>query len=167
MKFSRPTLALFAVSILALGAGVVTGTLGARVTGESAAGGSSLSAELGLSPQQHDQMQQIWESVRTTAHQCQEQAQQLQKQRDDQIFAMLSDEQKARYTQITTECVGRISALASQRDKAFASAVAQTEGILSQPQRQMYEQLIQDRLGQRISTDNAATGSQEMAMARP
>jgi hypothetical protein len=63
--------------------------------------------------------------------------------------------------------VGRISALASQRDKAFASAVAQTEGILSQPQRQMYEQLIQDRLGQRISTDNAATGSQEMAMARP
>jgi hypothetical protein len=165
MKVSRPTLALFAVSILALGAGVVTGTLGARVSGETpVASAASLSAELGLSPQQHDQMQQIWESVSTTAHQCQQQAQQLQKQRDDAIFALLSDEQKSRYTQVTIECAGRISALASQRDKAFATAVEQTKSMLNGSQRQVYEQLIQDRLGQRVSTESGA--SQEVAMAR-
>jgi hypothetical protein len=166
MRISRPTLALFGVSILALVAGVVTGTLGARVSASpaNASGGSSLSAELGLSPEQRDQMQQIWEKVRTTAHQCQDQAQQLQKQRDDSVFALLTDEQKARYTQITTECVGKIQALNAEREAAFSAAVAQTKSMLNESQRQAYEQLIDNRVGQRISDKSTDPDSPEVAM---
>jgi hypothetical protein len=166
MKISRATVALFGVSMLAMVAGVVTGTLGARVSASpaNASGGSSLSQELGLSSDQRDQMQRIWEKVRTTAHQCQEQAQQLQKQRDDSVFALLTDEQKAKYTQITTECVGKVQALNAQREAAFSTAVAQTKSMLNESQRQAYEQLIDNRLGQRISDKSDDSDSSEVAM---
>ncbi len=173
MRVPQATIALLAVAVLALGAGVVAGTLGKRVmnldamvssggsdgsTGLGAggssgltAGGSTLSQELGLSAEQRDRMQRIWEGVRDTAHECQEQAQQLQKQRDDAVFAMLTDEQKVKYTQLTTECVGKVGLLNSRREAAFGNAVAETKSILSESQRKIYEQMIESRVGQHVS----------------
>ena len=169
MRVPKATLALLVVALLALGAGLVAGTLGKRVmsTGAvssgdgstglttggptSVAAGSSLSQELGLSPDQRARMQQIWEGVRDTAHDCQERAQEFQKQRDDAVFAMLTDEQKAKYTRITTECVGRIALLNSRREEAFGKAVEATKGMLNEQQRSVYEQMIASRVGQHVS----------------
>lgn len=162
MRVPKATIALLAVAVLALGAGVVAGTLGKRVMSLDAAassggssglatGGSTLSQELGLSDAQRDRMQQIWEGVRDTAHDCQEQAQQLQKQRDDAVFAMLTEDQKAKYTRITTECVGKIGLLNSRREAAFGKAVEATKSMLSDSQRRVYEQMIESRVGQHVS----------------
>ena len=180
MKIPKATIALLAVAVLALGAGVVAGTLGKRVlnldtavssgggTNGSAGlttGGSTLSQELGLSSEQRDRMQEIWERVRDTAHDCQEQGQQLQKQRDDAVFAMLSEEQKAKYTEITTECVGKIAALNSRREAAFSKAVEETESVLSDSQRKVYEQIIQSRLGH-VSVGGENQPVEEFAMQK-
>jgi hypothetical protein len=170
MRFPKATLALLAVAVLALGAGVVAGTLGRRVLSSepnvAAETGSTLSQELGLSTDQRDRMQQIWEGVRNTAHECQEQAQQLQKQRDDAVFALLTDEQKAKYTQLTTECVGKIAALNSHREEAFGTAVQETESILSDSQKKVYEQMIQSRVGQHVSFGGEDEPVEELAMQK-
>jgi hypothetical protein len=161
MTVSKATLAMTAVAGLALGAGLAAGVLGNRLIGRSVVSsggatgvetsGSSLSQELGLSSDQRDRMQQIWETVRDTGHDCQTKAQQLQKQRDDAVFAMLTDEQKAKYTQVTTECFGKIAQLNSTREAAFSKAVKETESILTDSQKKVYEQLIQARVGQHVS----------------
>jgi len=170
MRFPKATLALLGVAVLALGAGVVAGTLGKRVLSlppnVSPDVGSTLSQELGLSSDQRDRMQQIWEGVRDTAHDCQEQAQQLQKQRDDAVVALLSDEQKAKYTQLTTECFGKIAALNSRREAAFGKAVEETKSILSDSQRKVYEQMIQSRVGQHVSSGGESEPVQELAMQK-
>jgi hypothetical protein len=170
MRFPKATLALLAVAVLALGAGVVAGTLGQRVlspeTNVVPGNGSTLSQELGLSADQRDRMQQIWEGVRTTAHDCQEQAQQLQKQRDDAVFALLTDEQKARYTQLTTECFGKIAALNTRREGAFGKAVEDTKAMLTDSQRKVYEQLIESRVGQHVSSGGENGPVQELAMRK-
>ena len=170
MRFPKATAALLAVAVLALGAGVVAGTLGKRVLSSepnvSVETGSTLSQELGLSSDQRDRMQQIWEGVRNTAHDCQEQAQQLQKQRDDAVFAMLTDEQKAKYTQLTTECVGKIAVLNSRREEAFGKAVEETKSMLSDSQKKVYEQMIQSRVGQHVSSGGESEPVQELAMQK-
>ena len=149
MRFAKPVVALVGVSSLALAAGVVAGTLVSRLpaTAVVARDTSPLSAELQLTDGQRDQMRQLWEGVRQTAHQCQLDAQQLQKQRDDAVFAMLNDEQKAKYLKVNTECFGKIAALNAKREAAFTEAVSKTKGILNDTQRRKYEELIKSRLG--------------------
>lgn len=184
MRVPKASLALLIVAVLALGAGLVAGTLGRRVmsagavssgggsaalTGGStglATSGSTLSQELGLSPDQRDRMQQIWEAVRDTSHDCQERAQELQKQRDDAVFAMLTDEQKAKYTQITTECVGKIALLNSRREAAFGKAVEATKGMLNEQQRNVYEQMIASRVGQHVSIRGSSEPVQQLVANR-
>jgi len=170
MKFPKATVALLAVAVLALGAGVVAGTLGRRVLTSqpnlASESGSTLSQELGLSSDQRDRMQQIWEGVRDTAHDCQEQAQQLQKQRDDAVVAMLTEEQKAKYSQLTIECVGKIALLNTRREAAFGKAVDQTKSILSDSQRKVYEQMIQSRVGQHAASGGENEPVQELAMQK-
>jgi hypothetical protein len=181
MIVSKASTVLIAVATLALGAGLAVGTLSKRVIGPSAVdlssgggstevlpasstGGSTLSQELGLSTDQRNQMQQIWEGVQTTAHDCQEKAQKLQKQRDDAVFDMLSDEQKAKYTQLTTECFGKIGLLNSQREAAFNKAVEQTKSILNDTQKKVYEQLIASRVGGHVSNNVPETSANQLAM---
>jgi len=174
MTVSKATLAMTAVAALALGAGLAAGILGNRLIGRSAvsSGGptgiaaSSLSQELGLSSDQRDRMQQIWESVRDTGHDAQTKAQQLQKERDDAVFAMLTEEQKAKYTLLTTECVGKITLLNGQREAAFSKAVKETESILTDAQKKVYEQLIQARVGQHVSGEGENGPVQQVALGK-
>jgi hypothetical protein len=169
MIVPKASLVLVAVATLALGAGLAVGTLSKRVIGQpvvevSSGGGGAdeLSQELGLSADQRGQMQQIWEGVRNEAHDCQQKAQELQRQRDDAVFAMLSDEQKAKYTQLNTECVGKIGLLNSQREAAFDKAVVQTKSILNDSQKKVYEQLIAARVGTHVSNNGFGAPAQQV-----
>src|SRR6476646_4080924 len=102
MRKTRIEILLISLTVLALGAGLAAGLLAARLptgsgssadtvpgVGSGAANQSaehgSLTDELQLTPQQRDQMREIWEGTRGRVHQVYEDAQQLQKDRDDAI----------------------------------------------------------------------------------
>ena len=143
---------LVMMCIVTLSAGVVAGTLVVRQPVASPApsilaGGSPLTDELALTPEQRQQMKQIWESARDTAQTCARQAQSAQHELDQQLIGMLTPEQRDRYAQITRAARDKVDALDAQRQQAFRHAVDRTEQILDADQRRAYEQIIRNRIG--------------------
>jgi Spy/CpxP family protein refolding chaperone len=147
--------------VLALCAGVVAGIVYARLpaAGSAAkpdnttppppmlppdgAGEKTLADELQLSPEQRVQMRDIWEGVRDKVHQAFDEAQDLQRQRDERIVALLTtDEQKAKFQKLSQEFADRYDQLAKDRDEAFNSAVEKTKKLLTEEQRKKYEQIL-------------------------
>jgi hypothetical protein len=134
---------MFAVAV---GAGVVTGKLSARLPATPAAPVvGTLSDELQLDPQQRAAMQKIWESAQRTSRDCAKAASLAQKEQDDALMALLNDEQKAKYAAVNQQTQAKIAALDLRRRAAFSDAVEQTSGILSEPQRKTYKLIIHDR----------------------
>lgn len=158
MRKSRVEVLLIVLTVLALCAGVVAGLVYARLPGSmplktdntppppmlppDGAGERSLADELQLSPEQRVQMRDIWEGVREKVHQAFDAAQALERQRDERIVAMLSEEQKATFQKLSEEFARRYDELARQRDEAFNSAVEKTKKLLSDEQRKKYEQIL-------------------------
>ena len=149
---------LVILTVLAVGAGVVAGMVVSRLpaaaTGApnggaaspggagSAAPQSALAEELHLSSQQSDQMRVIWEGVRDKVRSSYENADRLQRQRDEAIQALLTPEQKAKFEKLTQDYSDRFIALRRDRDSAFAQAVEQTRKLLADDQRQKYDELL-------------------------
>jgi hypothetical protein len=163
MKTTQTTAALLAVVVLTLGAGFAAGMLAHRVcSGQSdtasaiggsapivraSADGAALVDQLQLTPQQRERMRTIWEQVRGDVQGCYQDAQDLQRRRQQALVAMLSDEQKAEFDRICTEYSAKFTQLTKRRDQAFQNAVQQTRKLLNDSQRQRYEQILHDRLG--------------------
>jgi len=151
---NKTTAVLLVVFVAALGAGVVAGTLASRLpsvqTSVDISGGehSPLVDELQLNASQRDQMRDIWEDVRKVSNQCQVDGELAQKQRDDDVFKMLTPEQKSRYAVMNQDLAGKLKALSDQRESAFNKGVKRTDAILSPQQRQAYEQMINTQVGQ-------------------
>jgi Spy/CpxP family protein refolding chaperone len=157
MRIHRLKLILIAASILALGAGVFAGMAVSRIPASGAAESVSVSPPqpehasiadaLALTDTQRDQMRSIWEGVRTNVHQTYQDAQSIQKERDDAVVAMLSDSQKARYAALTQQAAEKFAALSTQRNQAFQDGVDKTRKILNDSQRLTYDRIIRDRVG--------------------
>ena len=151
MKAPKLMLLLFAAFVLALAAGVSGGMLLSRLP---ATQGDTpdrvttpLGAELGLSSQQADQMRKVWEAVRQTAQQCLDEGRQLQKKRDDDLVALLNEQQKAQFESISKGYAEQFADLNRKRDREFERAVQDTRKILSDAQWQKYEQILRTRVG--------------------
>jgi uncharacterized membrane protein len=142
MRSSKTSLLVVLMFVVALAAGAVAGKLATR----NAAPAGSLD-DLHLSQTQRDQMRQVWESVQETAENCRKDAEAAQKAERDQLIAMLTDNQKATYAQLTSATSVRIIELNEKRKAAVRDAIAKTEGLLSQEQRKEYQKIIRDRLG--------------------
>jgi Spy/CpxP family protein refolding chaperone len=152
----RVEILLIGLTVLALSAGVVAGLVAARLPGSSSAAPvappppppgnpldrTPLAEELGLTPQQRDQMRGIWEPLRGKVHETFEDAQDLQRQRDEDLVAMLNDEQKAKFAKISRDYADRFVELGRRRDKLFDDAVARTRQMLTPEQREKYEQIL-------------------------
>jgi hypothetical protein len=91
-------------------------------------------------------MRTIWEAVRERVHQTFDDAQQLQKQRDDALVAMLSDEQKSQFEKISRDYSDRFAQLTRQREQMFQDAVRQTKELLSDEQRLKYDEILRTRV---------------------
>jgi DNA anti-recombination protein RmuC len=157
----RREILLIGLTVLAVGAGVVAGMVVSRLPSASAAPTTSaLTEQLKLSPQQSDQMKQIWEGVRDKVRTSYEGADRLQRQRDEAIMAMLSTEQKAQFERLTRDFADRFETLRRDRDDSFHQAVEQTRKLLAEEQRRKYDDLLKalvraDELG--AATTPAAT----------
>jgi len=107
---------------------------------------SRLSRELNLTSEQRDQMKKIWsEGIRTAKRLHKEQKEKLQKERDEAIEELLTDEQKARFKDILDEYSQKIDELAQAKKTLFLEAVEKTKRILSEPQGKKYEELLKEQ----------------------
>ena len=131
----------------AFGAGLGTGVAVTRL-GAPPRHGSWLEHELNLTPQQREQMHQIWSQVIGPPGPPQrEQRQVLQKERDDAIRGLLKQDQKAQYEEVMKKYAEKLAALDDARKKAFDEAVERTKQILTESQRKKYEELLQKHTG--------------------
>ena len=96
-------------------------------------------------------MRDIWESVRTQVHACFDNAEDLQKQRDDALIALLPAEKKAEFEKISKDFADRYATLEQQRQKFFDDAVERTMKLLDPEQQQKYREILKKRVppGQR------------------
>jgi len=160
MSSGRKQLLLVALTLLPIGAGIVAGMVAARLPSHShssdAAGeraADSLSEQLGLSDEQAQQMRGIWENVREQVRSSYTDAEKLQRSRDEELVGLLNQEQKAKFEKISRSYSDKFSQLRHKRDQSFASAVEQTRNMLSDEQRQKYDEILRthvrpDQIGQ-------------------
>jgi hypothetical protein len=168
VKRSRTQIILVGLTVLALSAGVVAGMLASRIPAveghvqhpsvtPAAGAQSQLTAALGLSPDQQEKMRSIWEGVRTQVQDYYQDAEGLQKQRDDAIASLLTDEQKARFEKLSKDYASRYDELVRRREAAFEKAVESTRKILDETQRQKYDEILKSRVGHLPGSRSAAT----------
>ena len=159
MTSGRKQLLMVALTILPIGAGVIAGMVAARMpagnappAASSEIHGDGLSEQLGLSDEQAQQMRGIWETVRDQVRTSYQDAEKLQHSRDEELVALLNQEQKAKFEKISQAYSDRFAELRRKRDQSFAKAVEQTRGMLSEQQRAKYDEILRthvrpDQLG--------------------
>ena len=131
----------------AFGAGVAAGVALMR-SAPPAPHESWLAHELDLTPEQREQMHQIWSQViGSQGPPPREQRQALQKERDEAVRGLLNEGQKAKYEEVMKKYAEKIAALEETRKKAFDEAVERTKKILTESQRKKYEELLKSHAG--------------------
>ncbi len=141
---SRVKLILSCAFVLALFAGIALGMLTARIP-QTHEARSWMSDELNLSSEQRDQMRAIWQDMMKNRSRDWEARRSLEKQRSEDIVALLTPEQKEKYDQINQDFAKSTQEMQKQREQAFADAQEKTKAILTPEQREKYEQLMQKR----------------------
>ncbi len=149
MKGKGVAVILVLMFALAAGAGVVAGKLSSRLpsTPEMHVHQGTLTEMLHLTADQNARMQQIWEGVQSKSRDCMSQAQQVQREEEAALAAMLTDEQKSKLSEIRQKTKDKVTILEAQRNKAFTNAIDRTLDILNPDQRTMYKAIIKDRVG--------------------
>lgn len=147
---SKTKLIVLACFVAAFAAGLVAGMAGKRVTEPERPppDRSWIEGRLDLTPEQREQMHQIWSSL-LRREQQRERQEAFQKERDAAIQELLTDEQKMQYEAVVAEYTQKVEALSQERRKAFEDAVARTKAMLSEEQRVKYEQMLKQREGGR------------------
>lgn len=132
--------------LLSLGAGILLGFAGSRMPFHGHPGSHSfLMDELNLTADQRDQMQKIWSStVDTLRDKHFQQMDQMRKDREAAIEALLTPDQKARYDAINKDFQAKMAVIDKERDDSIQSAIDQTKKILTDSQRVKYDQLLKE-----------------------
>ncbi|MFB3891269.1 MAG: hypothetical protein ACE15C_04515 [Phycisphaerae bacterium] len=125
---------------LAFAAGLSLGVLIARPA-RTAQPQSRLAAELNLNAEQQEKMRGIWEEAQASFRQYGERRMALSQEREQNISALLSDDQHARYDAIRQEYSRKQDeasrALSQEREQAISA-------MLPEDQRARYEAIQQD-----------------------
>jgi hypothetical protein len=149
-KTKRFEVLLVVVTVLALGAGLTAGLLSSRLPAEQedSSAVSPLVAELDLTAAQRAQMKQIWEEAQSKVLRAFNDAQALQKDRDDEIIRMLTDEQKAKFAELSKKYADHYAQLQQTREKVLNNAVESTLKVLNDKQKVKYQEILKARLGE-------------------
>jgi len=133
--------------LLAFAAGVSVG-LAIKPWVRERHGISPLSHELNLTREQEKQIENIWSKIIHTArerHTGQRLA--IEKERDEKIRGLLTDEQKAAYDAVAVEFREKEKEFRQGRKAEIDQAVEATKALLSKRQRVKYEKLLEERKG--------------------
>jgi Spy/CpxP family protein refolding chaperone len=141
--------------ILALSAGVVLGFAAARRVdppGPTATKpaesrrDSWLSDQLKLSPEQGDQIREIWQKAMSEQGRANsERRRALEKERDAAVLALFTTEQRDEHDRLMAQYDARIAELGRERDRLRQEAIEKTKQVLTEGQRKKYEELLTER----------------------
>ena len=130
--------------ILAMGAGVAVGMLGARYP-ETHRPKSWLGDELNLSAEQREQMREIWQDASKSRSRDWERRRAFEREKNEAIVALLTEEQKAKHDEINRQFAQKMQEHQQQRELAMQDAIERTKQILTPQQRERYEQIMQEK----------------------
>ncbi|MGH7179657.1 MAG: Spy/CpxP family protein refolding chaperone [Tepidisphaeraceae bacterium] len=139
---SRTNLIVVVAFVLALCAGVVMGLVGARIP-EARHERSWIADELNLSTPQRERMRAIWSEMPRSRGRDERRA--IEKERDDALLALMNDQQRQQAQEVIAKYSERVSELSRQREQAYEQAVARTQAILTDAQREKYDELLKRR----------------------
>jgi len=132
--------------ILAYAAGIATGWAGYTLAGEQPPPpkdrGSWLSHELGLSAEQKVKMEAIWSQEARGDDRSK--VRDLYDARNDEVRAMLTDEQKANFDAIYHAFDERREAVFAERRARHQKSVDETMAILNPEQQAKYKTIVED-----------------------
>ena len=136
---------IFAAFTLVFVAGVPFGWALER-SFDSSAGGSWLTRKLDLTPEQEQQINGIWSEVAREPHaEGRAHMGRLSEVRDNEIRALLSEEQVAGFDRILEKYQEARSEYFQEIRARNDAAVEKTKAVLSEQQRQKYEALLDHR----------------------
>ena len=155
---TKAKLILIIAFVVTLAAGVVAGFtlrmwshrphrpfVGEGPRGPGAAAPHNRFPDLTLTEEQDAKMKEIWDAVMRESRENQgKQHQAFQKQRDEAIRAILTEEQKVKYDEVLKDYAGKMAELGKAREKAFQEAVEKTKLILNAEQRKKYEEWLKN-----------------------
>ena len=138
-------------------AGVAVGLL-ASPSPRERRGGSWLTNELDLTPQQRAKMRQIWAEPDPAAsmRQQSERRRAIEQARDQALRALLSEDQKVQHDRILQEHEQQLAQLGEERRKWFQERMELTKAILTEAQRRRYDELMERGRGRRPMPGGAA-----------
>jgi len=131
--------------VVAFAAGAAVGLLMSS-PGHRPRGPSWLTAELGLTDQQREQMHEIWSEVmRAGGSDRWERRRALAQHRDEAVTALLTEAQREQYDSILRDYGAKMDELDQERKQAFEQAVERTKQILTPEQAKKYDELFEER----------------------
>jgi Spy/CpxP family protein refolding chaperone len=159
--------------VVALGAGVIIGmelrqpalaTANVPVAPASATTrggpGGMLTARLGLSAEQQEQMKKIWsETAHRGGREADERRRQFRKERDEAIAALVRPEDKAKYDAAIQTYADRQAAMEKEWRSSFAAAVEKTKAILTPEQAKKYDEFLKEREADRVARNSTTSSS--------
>ena len=98
-----------------------------------------------MTAEQRAKMDEIWNAVMRDSRKLQsEQRQAFQKQREEAVRAILTEEQKVKYDAVLKDYADKMAELGKAREKAFQEAVEKTKLILNAEQQKKYEEWLKN-----------------------
>jgi Spy/CpxP family protein refolding chaperone len=106
--------------------------------------GGWLSAQLGLTPEQRQELDRIWSATaRQGRGERDERRREFRRERDEAIAELVPSARLAEYDDIINTYNERVTGLERESREAYDAAVEQTKQILTPQQRTRYEELLQ------------------------
>ena len=149
----KSTILLSTAAVMVLSAGYVLGELSSRLTKTPVQAAVPTTAphdrgwfpdQLGLTSEQHKNMDAIWADVKQQMDKNQDKRKALDLDRDAKIQALLSPEQKAQYDQVFQQYHAERAKLDDDRQKAFRSANDKSRALLTPEQQAKWDSMSKD-----------------------
>jgi Spy/CpxP family protein refolding chaperone len=131
--------------------------------------GSWIAQQLGLTPEQQQQMKQIWSEVsHRGGREARDKRGQIRREQEEAIAKLVREEDRPAYQKIIDDSKAKVEAIEADGKRSFEQAVAKTKAILSTDQLKKYEEILakppgppdRDRNGDRATTQPTTTPSQ-------
>ena len=109
--------------------------------------GGWMAAELNLTPQQEEQMKQIWSDAARGGGrgEHEDRRRQFRRERDEAIAQLIRPEDKSRYDEVMKNYSAQTDAMDAEMRKNFEDAVRRTKELLTPEQRTKYEDMLKRR----------------------
>lgn len=147
---TRSRIIVVLLFLVAFGAGLSVGKVFSHQPHmPSERGPSWLSSELNLTEPQREQMLAIWGNIYKAGSDERNERRALSKQKNDAIANLIPEAQKAELAKISDDYDQQIDSLMSRGKERYEQAIKETKKILTQEQRQKYEEILSRREQQR------------------